>query len=170
MPSEKFEPTPAEQFADEGLPGLDNFEEERRVIKGGPLKAREGKILPKKMVGSEGSKSGFKYDYVDVENIPTTDSGGKEVGEEHLIDLIAARQEATGRKRRLDSGRAILISKPGDSPERQIGQEKGTRQFNTAGELMEFYEKREKAKEKARQRYDIERQRKQKERKDRKAA
>lgn len=151
MPRERFNPTPAEQFSDEGLPSFIDQSETPDTL----AKKRKTGVLGKEMIGSEGSKSGFKHDYEDVELAPNTDSEGKEIGESHIIDLIDAKQKKDERKRLLREGKAVLIRKPDDG-EKEEDQEKGDRVFNTVGELMEFREKREKAMDKARVRHSAE--------------
>lgn len=157
MPKEKFEPSPGEQFGDEGLSNIHDDRGEDRITKG-PIdeNVQKGIIAGRRDIRGRlrKSKDYGEKDLINLEQLPNTNEGEEINEEEKIIDIIANRQELLEREKRLKEGKANLISKPDSS------QEKGIRQFNTAGELLEFHEKREKAKKKARQRYEKEKQEK----------
>jgi len=157
MPKEKFNPTPAEQFGDEGLSNIHDDRGEDRITKG-PMDEmiQKGIIAGRRDIRGRLRKSedyGEK-DLINLEQLPNTNEGKEINEEEKIIDIIATRQELLEREKRLKEGKANLISKPDSSQEKEI------RQFNTVGELLEFHEKREKAKEKARERYAAEQNKK----------
>ena len=99
--------------------GMEEMAYDRQVKKGGPHKAGKGKKTAEAMIGSMGSKSGFKYDSENIENIPNTNIEGDEIGEDHIIELVAAREkianaqrEKIEREKALSEGRAYVIKKP----------------------------------------------------------
>lgn len=135
-----------------------------------PLETKRKRgILVKKIKPQIGGKDGYRNkDFVPIEEISNTDVEGNEIGEDHIIDLIAVHEEQEDQKRKkierekaLSEGRAYVIKKPGEEKEElEISLDKGTRNFETGGQLIDFLEKRDIARDRARQRYTEEQEKK----------